>query len=588
MPLTARVKSLLLKTIFCLFTLIAWYSLSTSHAFAQEVDTYSSHAFQPTEAPLTLDSTKAQIKLIEISAALICQLTGLDVLNPYHTCLIPDPQTGEFRSYKIDPQNPQIGGVVGFSASAIAYLFRQPLSSTSYIDYLASNFGVVKETHAQSDPGAGFTALEAIRELWIRIRDITYIFLVIIFILIGMGIMLRVKIDPRTVMSIQNQLPKIIITIILITFSYPIAGFLIDGMWLATYSGISIITNNGNIPCPNGSPNEDSQGIPQTVDVVATKNLLNNPLNFTNELFGNATGCLGKADGIVKMGGAVGVSLGDIVSRSIIEFLGWNDAQILERCDGPIKVGLFGIKTDIKDCLRIGVFWFLKYLVSILTVLIVIAAIVIALFRLWFLLLRAFIYVIIGAIAAPLWIVAGLIPGNTLGFTSWLRFMAAHLLVFPAAVAMIVAARVIYVQEALNNPTGNTFIPPLLANPNALDEFGKLIAVGIIFVTPEILHLLRDALKTQPNKYVSPAIYKGFGAGAAPVGAFGGFLAGRLLRARNPADPSDQGGILRHWLVGRPDYRNEDDRMRRQRGRFANLRYRTIGRVLGEYRRPGS
>jgi len=514
MTLTARVKSLLFKTIFCLFILISWYSLSPSFAFAQEVDTYSNNTYPLTGAPLTIDSTKAQIKLIEISAALICQLTGLDVLNPYHTCLIPDPQTGELRSYKIDPQNPQIGGVVGFSANAIAYLFNKPLNSTSYIDYLASNFGIVKETHAQSNPGAGFNALEAIRDLWIRFRDLTYIFLIIIFILIGIGIMLRVKIDPRTVMSIQNQLPKIIVTIILITFSYPIAGLLIDGMWLATYGGISLITNNGNVPCPEGPPKTDDQGIEQTVDVAATKNLLNNPINFTNELFGNATGCLGNIDGIVKLGGVVGISLGDIVSRGIIEFLGWNDSQILEQCNGLVTISRHGLSTDIQDCLRTAVFGFVKYLISILTVIIVIAAIVIALFRLWFLLLRAFIYVIIGAISAPLWIGAGLIPGNKFGFGSWLRFMGAHLLVFPTAVAMIVAARVIYVQEGLNNPT-TTCIPPLLANPNALDNFGNLIAVGIIFVTPEILHLLRDALNTQPNKYVTPAIIGGFARGSA-------------------------------------------------------------------------
>lgn len=517
MALPARVKSLLFKTIFCLFILISWYSLNTSHAFAQEVDTYSSNTFQPKGEPLSIDSTQAQIKLIEISAALICQLTGLDVLNPYHTCLMPDPQTGELRSYKIDPQNPQVGGVVGFSTSAVAYLFRQPLSSTSYIEYLASNFGVVKETHAQSDTGAGFTALEPIRDLWIRLRDLTYILLIIIFILIGIGIMLRVKIDPRTVMSIQNQLPKIIVTIILITFSYPIAGLLIDGMWLATYSGINVLTS-GNIPCI-GEPKENADDVPQTVDVVATKNLLNNPINYTSELFGNATGCLGSVDGFMGISASVAGSLGDVLSRGIISLFGWDENK-------ELSCGRFDVGCWVKN----GFFGAVKWLISMLTIIIVLAAIIIALFRLWFLLLRAFIYVIIGAISAPLWIGAGLIPGNKLGFGSWIRFMGAHLLVFPAAVAMIVAARVIYVQEGLNNPSANTFIPPLLANPNALDNFGNLIAVGIIFVTPEILHLLRDALNTQPNKYVTPAIYKGFGRGAAVTMPLPAGILSRSLR----------------------------------------------------------
>lgn len=45
--------------------------------------------------------------------------------------------------------------------------------------------------------------------------------------------MFRVKISPQTVITIQNLLPKIIFALILITFSYAIAGFLMDLMYVA-------------------------------------------------------------------------------------------------------------------------------------------------------------------------------------------------------------------------------------------------------------------------------------------------------------------------------------------------------------------
>src|SRR5258708_14361646 len=45
-------------------------------------------------------------------------------------------------------------------------------------------------------------------------------------------IMFRVKISPQVVVSVQSALPKIAIALVLVTFSYAIAGFLIDIMYV--------------------------------------------------------------------------------------------------------------------------------------------------------------------------------------------------------------------------------------------------------------------------------------------------------------------------------------------------------------------
>jgi hypothetical protein len=44
--------------------------------------------------------------------------------------------------------------------------------------------------------------------------------------------MFRVKISPQAVITVQSALPKVVITLILITFSYAIAGFLVDLMYV--------------------------------------------------------------------------------------------------------------------------------------------------------------------------------------------------------------------------------------------------------------------------------------------------------------------------------------------------------------------
>lgn len=464
------------------------------------------------QTPITDDQEyiKVQKLLVHLSAAFICQLSGFDVLRTEQGCF------GEKTAQGIgSAQDEQLGGALGFAVQGISGMYNMPVSTGSYVSNMAQDFGIVKSTYAQ-ETGGGFTALEAIRGLWTRLRDITYIFLVIIFVLIGVGIMLRLKIDPRTVMTIQNQLPKIVIAIIMITFSYPIAGLMIDTMWVTTYAGINLVTGpSASVPCPSGSANNVGD-VKQTVALVATRNVLNNPISFVSELFGNQTGCLGSVDGLPGIAGPVASSIGDVVGRTVSSMLGLDSIEG-DTCDFDVSVFPPKVKTDFADCTKLAFFGFFKYLAFIIVYLIVLVALLIALFRLWItVLLKSFIYVILGAIAAPLWIVAGLIPGSTMNFTSWVRFMAAHLLVFPATVIMFVLARIIYVQPDLNSPT-YSFIPPLIANPNAIDNFGNIIAVGIIFVTPEILNMLRDALKSKPGPYASKAILGGLQRGAGPV-----------------------------------------------------------------------
>ena len=59
-------------------------------------------------------------------------------------------------------------------------------------------------------------------------RNFAYVLITLLFIIMGLMIMFRVKIDPRTVVSFQSALPKIIMALILVTFSYAIVGLLID------------------------------------------------------------------------------------------------------------------------------------------------------------------------------------------------------------------------------------------------------------------------------------------------------------------------------------------------------------------------
>lgn len=109
----------------------------------------------------------------------------------------------------------------------------RPLSGISYTKNKIQNFSIIPVAHAASpSTGFGFDALQPIQVMWTATRDIAFGMFVIVAIVFAFMIMFRVKISPQVVISVQSAIPKLIIALILITFSYAIAGFLIDLMYV--------------------------------------------------------------------------------------------------------------------------------------------------------------------------------------------------------------------------------------------------------------------------------------------------------------------------------------------------------------------
>lgn len=105
----------------------------------------------------------------------------------------------------------------------------RPVSGIEYFRDVFSHLGLVPEAKAQ---GFGFSAANPVLVLWKVSRDISYLLLIIAIIIMSFMIMFRVKISPQTVITVQSALPKVIIALVLITFSYAIAGLLIDLMYV--------------------------------------------------------------------------------------------------------------------------------------------------------------------------------------------------------------------------------------------------------------------------------------------------------------------------------------------------------------------
>jgi hypothetical protein len=114
---------------------------------------------------------------------------------------------------------------------SLVFASDRPISGITYVKEMFQKLNLVPVAHAQT-VGIGFDSLKPIQDMWRAFRDVAFGLFVLVAIIFAFMIMFRVKLSPQTVVSVQSALPKIIVALILVTFSYAIAGFLIDLMYV--------------------------------------------------------------------------------------------------------------------------------------------------------------------------------------------------------------------------------------------------------------------------------------------------------------------------------------------------------------------
>lgn len=462
-----------------------------------------------------------QATMIEVMSSMICQLSGSDPIRKDHKCLGVDSQTGKIGFTENG------GGAIGTIGLLMSYTFTKPVGSGDYVGYLANNFGIAKKTFAAdktcaNDPrgkgenGIGYCGIKPLISIWIAMRNIAYLLFVLIFVLIGLAIMFRVHIDPRTVMTIENQIPKIILGILLVTFSFAIAGLLIDVMYVSIYliSGVLL----------SASPHAINLG-PEGLNGVVTSPT---PFDVINRLWPGEKG-VGGGFGELSAQGS------NTVRELIMNVLG-----------GPGKPEInssnaMNLTPGILDVVGGGFTGIVGLIVGLLAALFIFIGLIYVSIRLWIVLIVAYISILLDVVFAPFWFLIGLFPGSTLGVGAWFKDMLANLAVFPTAISMFVLAKV-FSEIARANADKAFFVPPL-AGGGTLEGnvFAGIIALGFLFMTPNVIQITRGAIKA-PNVNYGPVF--------APVGAAAGAVKGGVALTHTAQyDPLDTKG--KHRGTGR-------------------------------------
>jgi len=127
-------------------------------------------------------------------------------------------------------------GLLGFADQALVFAYQNQgnvnvmahLQEEWVPGYKESNVGLYAAGEGENVPGYDSLMDSGVAPLWNQMRNIAYIFFVVIMIVIGFMIMFRSKIGGQTMVSIGNTIPSVIVSLILVTFSFAIAGIIID------------------------------------------------------------------------------------------------------------------------------------------------------------------------------------------------------------------------------------------------------------------------------------------------------------------------------------------------------------------------
>lgn len=503
------------KLLFALLLLFFFFAFFSKATLAQSPAIEPSQQPAKTSYPLNTNPdvpqnfhTYSQSVLIELLAGTACMIGGVDVLSSDGKCLGIDPIT---RKLGYSSSENSIG-LIGMMGNLIGSTYNLPASSGIYVQYLASNFGVTRTSYAEFGTGIGFEGLKPVLGIWKVLRNLSYTAFILIFILIGLGIMFRINIDARAVMTIQNQLPKIVLALILITLSYAIAGFLIDMMYLSIYLIVNLFNSQG----------------------LATVNNMSNPINAVGSLggiHGIATPAAEGLVGVIKeiFEGTFGGTLSKLVQTTLGTLLSGTAARGIGSLLGGVVGGAAGgalLGTIIGSAIGLAYGSNILHMVAgVIVYLVLVVAILQALFRTWFLLVKAYIFIFLDVIFAPFFIMAGLLPGSPGGgFGSWIRSLLGNLAGFPTVLTLFLVGSAVQAQLKDGVEFGN-FIPPLVGSPgsDSVKSIGSLIGLGIILIMPESVTIAKGIFKS-PERKLASAVWQ-------PIGASTGALSSPIKGA---------------------------------------------------------
>lgn len=402
----------------------------------------------------------------------------------------------------------------GRLSGAISFPYANPPASGAYWAYSGlQKAGFAPNTYAAE--GVGFAAIKSLGGIWQLFRDISFSAIVIYLVVAGFLIMFRFKINAQTIVSIENTLPRIFITLLLITFSFAIAGFMIDIMYVVSGLAVSIV--GGYSPAQDGQPYLSAARQASLVTKGGAWRIF-------DEIFINWR--------IIGLGWdffhiaptAINTTLRAITSYITIALLRkipFVD-QLITGSVARLEPWAAGIPQFILAIIMgvVGFFVLTNFAPLLLGLLILVTTGLFVFIRILALVFSAYLRLILNIIFAPMILILGVLPGRN-AFANWLKILLADLVVFPIVMVMIVLAGIM---AKIPIEEGNFWQPPFLFSSINPGAFRAIVSVGIMFLIPQVVKSIRGLLGIKPSSFgFGPALFLAgmAGIGGAGMGAMG-------------------------------------------------------------------
>lgn len=372
----------------------------------------------------------------------------------------------------LDPTGINKQAAVPVLGNAIAFIAgNPPVQTGEYLAYMASKAGFIEPAYAQGK--GGFDVLKPVQKIWIATRNVAYLVTSLTLVVIGFMIMLRKKIDAQTVIGVQQALPKLVVTLLLVTFSYAIAGLVIDMIYFLIIFGVKLLS------LPGSSIFADSPAGSNAINLILKKPLFSIGLGRLFSLTGDEAAPAGEA----------ATAVGDLIQNLLSAYTGEGTVSAFAGIiSAPIAYIIFAV------------------------------AILYALFKLFFSLLMAYVQIVLLTILGPLQIMLNAMPGSD-SFSKWFRNLLANALAFPAAAMMLVFAAATmglngdpwYISPDVGyNATrgGVSWSPPLVfgegvSTSNPVNALLALFGIGVLLMTPKVVDMVKEWVQAPEFKYGS-------------------------------------------------------------------------------------